>query len=51
MPPGMPPGMPPMMRRAGGRVGNRTYRKPQDMDAGAGSGLGRLEKIQIQKGK
>jgi hypothetical protein len=50
-PPGMPPGMPPMMRRAGGRVGNRTYRKPQDMDAGAGSGLGRLEKIQIQKGK
>lgn len=51
MPPGLPPGGPPMMRRAGGRVGHRTYRKPQDMDAGAGSGLGRLEKIKIQKGK
>ena len=46
MPPpgGMPP-MPPMGRKAGGR----TYRKEQDMDAGSGSGLGRLEKAQIQK--
>lgn len=51
LPPGLPPGGPPMMRRAGGRVGHRSYKKPQDMDAGSGSGLGRLEKIQIQKGK
>ena len=44
----MPPqgaGAPPMGRKAGGR----TYRKEQDMDAGSGSGLGRLEKMQIQK--
>jgi len=46
----MPPGGP-MPRRSGGRVGHRTYRKAQDMDAGAGSGLGRLEKIDIQKAK
>ena len=44
-PPGMPmppPGMP-MPRKAGGR----TYRSYKDMDAGAGSGLGRLEKTEI----
>lgn len=45
LPPGMPmppPGMP-MPRKAGGRA----YRSHKDMDAGAGSGLGRLEKTEI----
>ena len=37
----------PMMRRAGGR----TYQTPADMDAGSGSGLGRLEKTEMQKKK
>jgi len=37
----------PMARKAGGR----TYRSYKDMDAGAGSGLGRLEKTEIQKHK
>lgn len=53
-PPGMPPGAPPelaamMGRKAGGRV----YRSAKDMDAGAGAGggLGRLEKAEIQKRK
>ena len=41
----MPPGL--MPRKAGGRV----YRSYEDMDAGAGSGLGRLEKTQIQSRK
>jgi hypothetical protein len=54
MPPPMPPqggpggppmggGMPPMPRKAGGR----TYRSYKDMDAGSGSGVGRLEKTEI----
>jgi len=47
-PMGLPPGVPPMMgRKAGGRV----YRSYKDMDAGAGGGLGRLEKAEIQKRK
>ena len=41
-PPMPPPGMP-MPRKAGGRA----YRSYKDMDAGAGSGLGRLEKAEI----
>lgn len=41
-PPMPPPGMP-MPRKAGGRA----YRSYKDMDAGAGSGLGRLEKTEI----
>ena len=45
---GPPPGGP-MMRKSGGRVGNRRYYSSSDMDAGAGSGLGRLEKTEIQK--
>jgi hypothetical protein len=40
-----------MMRKSGGRVGNRRYYSASDMDAGAGSGLGRLEKTEIQKHK
>lgn len=49
MPPagGPGPGPAPMPRKAGGR----TYRSYKDMDAGAGSGLGRLEKTEIQKHK
>jgi hypothetical protein len=52
MPPMPPVGGPgpapaPMPRKAGGR----TYRSYKDMDAGAGSGLGRLEKTEIQKHK
>ncbi len=44
---GMPPGLPPMPRKAGGR----TYRSYKDMDAGAGGGLGRLEKTEIEARK
>jgi hypothetical protein len=36
-------GMSPMPRKAGGR----TYRSYKDMDAGSGSGLGRMEKTEI----
>ena len=44
-PPMPPPGV--MPRKAGGRA----YRSYKDMDAGAGSGLGRLEKTEIQEHK
>jgi hypothetical protein len=49
MPPAGGPGAgpAPMPRKAGGR----TYHSYKDMDAGAGSGLGRLEKTEIQKYK
>ena len=48
MPPAMMQGSPmPMGRKAGGRV----YRSYKDMDAGACSGDGRLEKTEIQKKK
>jgi hypothetical protein len=50
MPPVPPPGLG-MPRKAGGKVGHRSYRSYKDMDAGAGSGLGRLEKSEIQKHK
>jgi hypothetical protein len=46
--PPMPPGgMPPMPRKRGGR----TYQSYKDMDAGAGSGKGRLEKTEIAEHK
>ena len=55
-PPGPPPGlagapphggMPPMPRKRGGRA----YKSYKDMDAGALSGMGRLEKTEIEHGK
>lgn len=54
LPPGLgvpPPAMGPMARKAGGRVGHRSYSSYKDMDAGAGGGLGRLEKTEIAKKK
>jgi hypothetical protein len=45
--PAGPAGLPAMGRKAGGKV----YKSYKDMDAGAGGGLGRLEKTEIQKRK
>lgn len=53
-PPGLgvpPPAMGPLARKSGGRAGHGVYRSYKDMDAGAGSGLGRLEKTEIQKSR
>jgi hypothetical protein len=53
-PPGLgvpPPAMGPLARKSGGRAGHGVYRTYKDMDAGAGGGLGRLEKTEIQKNK
>jgi hypothetical protein len=35
----------------GRKAGGRTYRSYKDMDAGAGSGMGRLEKSEIEEHK
>lgn len=54
LPPGLgvpPPAMGPLARKSGGRAGHGVYRSYKDMDAGSGSGLGRLEKTEIQKNK
>ena len=54
LPPGLgvpPPAMGPMARKSGGRAGSGSFSSYKDMDAGAGSGLGRLEKTEIQKKK
>ena len=40
-----------MMAAMGRKAGGRVYRSAKDMDAGAGGGLGRLEKTEIQKRK
>ncbi len=45
---GPPPGMPPMPRKAGGRI-TKTAHSYKDMEAGAGSGEGRLQKTEIAK--
>ena len=46
----MPVPMPmPMPQPPGRKAGGRVYRSAKDMDAGAGSGLGREEKTEIQK--
>jgi hypothetical protein len=39
------------MHNKGGKVGHRNYRNYKDMDAGAASGLGRLEKTEMARKK
>lgn len=57
MPPGPPPGMAPPPGGAPGmppkpfKRGGRAYRSAKDMDAGSGSGIGRMEKTEIENGK
>jgi len=46
--PGAAPGGPPMPRKAGGRV-SKVAKSYKDMEAGAGSGEGRLQKTDIAK--
>ena len=45
---GAPTGAPPMARKAGGRI-TKTAHSYKDMEAGAGSGEGRLQKTEIAK--
>jgi hypothetical protein len=45
---GLPGGMPPMARKAGGRI-SKVAKSYQDMEAGSGSGEGRLQKTDIAK--
>jgi hypothetical protein len=45
---GPPSGMPPMPRKAGGRITKKAH-SYKDMEAGAGSGEGRLQKTEIAK--
>lgn len=47
-PPMMPPGAPPMARKSGGRI-TKVAKSYKDMEAGAGSGEGRLQKTDIAK--
>lgn len=47
---GLPGGMPPMARKDGGRI-TKVAKSYKDMQAGSGSGEGRLQKAEIEKRK